>query len=312
MSSLRELSPVLIKIAKEELNEVPNRLKDDIKNLKIWAEKQKNFKSRISDQFLVAFLRGCKHSLERSKEKLERYYLLKANLEELYTNRRSDDPILLNILKQGIVLPLIKPHGEGGPIVHIIRPGSYDPNKIKFSDIIKVGTIIADIYLIENDNAVVSGLIEVLDLGNVSAQHLFHIDVAFVKKFATYYENGMPIRQKGFYFINTPTGFETLYNIFKPLISSKNKDRVVIAQGSKEIALHPYILKDILPEEYGGNGGSAEDINNYWITKFLEYKDYFIEEDCYVMEEKFKNSTFESCKMTNFGIDGSFRKIEFD
>jgi len=318
MSSLRNLSSVLNKVAVEELNEVPNRLEADIENFKIWTQQQKTFKSRISNQFLASFLRGCKHSLAGSKEKLEKYYLLKANLEELYTNRRSDDPIVLEILKQGIILPLLKPKGEDGPVVHIIRAGSYDPHKIKFVDIIKVGTIIADIYLLENDNAVIGGLVEILDLENVSAQHLFHIDIPFIKKFAKYYENGMPIRQKEFHFMNTPPGFEGLYNIFKPLISNKNRNRVFV-HGSKKESLHENISKDILPEEYGGNSGTINEINEYWITKFLSYKEYFIEEDNFTMlvepkcNEKFKENSMESEKCANgFGTDGSFRKIEFD
>lgn len=35
------------------------------------------------DQWLIAFLRGCKFSLERTKEKLDNYYTMKTMIPEI-------------------------------------------------------------------------------------------------------------------------------------------------------------------------------------------------------------------------------------
>lgn len=44
------------------------------------------------DQWLIAFLRGCKYSLERTKEKLDLYYTLRTITPELYTTK-PDNPL---------------------------------------------------------------------------------------------------------------------------------------------------------------------------------------------------------------------------
>ena len=52
-------------------------------------------------QFLVAFLRGCKFSLERTKAKMDMYYTLKSALPEFFTNRDPMLPEIQKILKAG-------------------------------------------------------------------------------------------------------------------------------------------------------------------------------------------------------------------
>lgn len=46
------------------------------------------------DQFLVCFLRGCKFSIERAKEKLDMFYTIRTAIPEFFTNR---DPSNLHI-----------------------------------------------------------------------------------------------------------------------------------------------------------------------------------------------------------------------
>lgn len=66
-------------------------------NLKI--NQQKYF--LLADQFLLAFLRGNKHSLERSKEKLDMFYTLRTVVPEIYRDRNPFDPVLQDFLKLG-------------------------------------------------------------------------------------------------------------------------------------------------------------------------------------------------------------------
>lgn len=53
------------------------------------------------DQFILTFLRGCKFSLERTKEKLDMHYTLKTMIPELYKNRDPFDPVTSKILSLG-------------------------------------------------------------------------------------------------------------------------------------------------------------------------------------------------------------------
>lgn len=55
----------------------------------------------VDDQFLLSFIRGCKHSMERTKEKLDTYYTMRTLLPEFFANRDPFLPELQEILKHG-------------------------------------------------------------------------------------------------------------------------------------------------------------------------------------------------------------------
>lgn len=91
MAKIRPLSAELRHIAETELNEVEERLPEDLQALRDWLAKQPHLKARQDDQFLVAFLRGCKFSLEKTKSKLDHFFTIKTMMPELFANRQMDE-----------------------------------------------------------------------------------------------------------------------------------------------------------------------------------------------------------------------------
>lgn len=55
----------------------------------------------LDDQLLLTFLRGCKFSLERTKEKLDMHYTLKTMIPEMFSNRDPFDPEIQKVLSLG-------------------------------------------------------------------------------------------------------------------------------------------------------------------------------------------------------------------
>lgn len=99
---IRPLQPALQQIAIEELNEVPSRVASDIAALREWVQLQPHLCSCLGDQFLLAFLRGSKFSLEKAKCKLDRFYTLQAAIPEVFNEHRlADDAQVLEIIRMG-------------------------------------------------------------------------------------------------------------------------------------------------------------------------------------------------------------------
>ena len=92
--NIREISPALQKIAKEELNEDPSQIPQMLEQFREWIRKSPHLRSRTDDQFLVSFLRGSKYSLERAKHKLDMYYTVREHSPEFFKNR---DPAEINV-----------------------------------------------------------------------------------------------------------------------------------------------------------------------------------------------------------------------
>ncbi|PZC74679.1 hypothetical protein B5X24_HaOG207348 [Helicoverpa armigera] len=131
---VRALTPVLAEKARAELNEDPARLEADLQHIKDWLAKQPHINARTDDQWLVVFLRGCKFSLERTKEKLDLYYSVRTTAPELFQMRHTD-PLFDEILGLGAFIILPKPATPDGPLIAIVRLSSYDPNKYNIVDV---------------------------------------------------------------------------------------------------------------------------------------------------------------------------------
>lgn len=101
MTNVRPLSPALAALAEKELNETPERLVTDLKSLKEWIKQSPHLRVRTDDQFLVTFLRGCKFSLEKAKQKFDLYYTVRSYMPEVMLNRDPLDDHLQSIIRLG-------------------------------------------------------------------------------------------------------------------------------------------------------------------------------------------------------------------
>lgn len=237
MASIRTVCPELAERAQKELNEVPSRIPEDIQALKDWIAKQPHLKARTDDQFLTTFLRGSKFSLERAKEKLDLFYTVRTAVTELFTNRDPTQSPTSEVIKCGVFLPLPKVTAPGAPRIFLIRPGAYDADKFTIQQVMKVSYMIVDILTIEDDNLAIAGQLGVLDMSKVGMGHFLQMTPGFVKKMTMLGQEASPFRQKGFHYINTPSGFETVFNLFKSFMNEKNQSRV------RDITKHESFMK---------------------------------------------------------------------
>ncbi|XP_063700142.1 retinol-binding protein pinta-like [Culicoides brevitarsis] len=283
---VRDLPPELTQVAFNDFGETPEKLTSSIIEIRKWLEANPHIKPRTDDQFFATFLRGCKYDMKIVKEKLESFYTVRTQLPEFFIDRNTKDQKLNDLLKAGIILPLPKTSTPDAPRTVVIRFTSYDPSKYKMAEVVTLIGLVFDILSVEDDNSAVSGQIYILDLAGASFKHVFQFTPSLLKKFATLGQGGNPIRVKEQHFINTPTGFGTIFNIFKGLFA---KEDLLMQVHSKVESLHKFVPPSILPVEYGGGDYKCSDIINTWSQKFLDFYDYF-------MEDK------------NFGVDLEMKK----
>lgn len=229
MVNIRPLNPELQKKAIEELNEDPERIQKDLDALRDWIKKSPHIKARDDDQFLVNFLRGCKYSLERVKQKFEMYHTLKTHIPELTRNRDPTSDKVLGAIRQGVGLPLPVLETPDAPRYFLVRPGCYDPSKYSIEDIIKISGMINDLMMQEDDNYVIAGQVGILDFSGVSMSHFLQFNPTFIKKMTMLQQDAAPIRQKASHFVNMPSIAMTVFNLFQSFTNEKNQRRVSLS-----------------------------------------------------------------------------------
>ncbi|XP_026331063.1 retinol-binding protein pinta-like isoform X2 [Hyposmocoma kahamanoa] len=270
--AVRPLPPELVEKAKVELFEDPKKLEDSIQHLKEWIAKQPHLKARTEDQWLAAFLRGTKFSLERAKEKIDLYYSLKTLVPELQTiNHRH--PKFMEIVKTGVNLFLPKSNNLTDPRVVIFRVAAHTPGQFTMPEIMSVGNTLQKIMYMEDDIFTVNGIVNVMDMKGATMSHFSQMTPLLMKKM---------------------------------VVAGQ-----ILVHGKDFEPLYKYVSKDILPLEYGGNGGTIQEITDYWVKKIEEYSEWLDEEEKYGTDES-KRPGKPKTSEEMFGVEGSFRQLEVD
>lgn len=235
--NVRQLSPELAAKAVKELNEVPSRLADDVQALRDWASKQPHLRARTDDQFLVSFLRGSKHSLERAKEKLDLFYTIRTSMSDVFTDIDPTSPRNLELLRLGSLLPLPNTITPDGPRIMLMRYHT-DPSKYTTLELIRVHFFLMNLMMKEDDNLIVGGQMGLIDFKGATMGHFTQFTPSLMRKFALMTQDASPMRMKSFNYLNIPGFFESIFNFFKTFLNEKMKKRV--SGGYFDFTLRPF------------------------------------------------------------------------
>uniref|UniRef100_A0A182MMW2 CRAL-TRIO domain-containing protein n=1 Tax=Anopheles culicifacies TaxID=139723 RepID=A0A182MMW2_9DIPT len=314
MSHIRPISPQLAEIAKRQLNEDTTQVESHLKVIRSWLAELDLPTSLVDDQFLIAFLRGCKFSLEKVKKKILLFYQIRSELPQIIQHRDPYDDGVLKIIRMGVGIPLPATEQPTDPKIFLIRVGRFQVSGCTFADIMKVGTMINDIVMREDDQMVICGMALIIDLKGVTAAHLMHLEMDLLKKVAILNQDASPLRMQGIHILHPPPGGHTAMNIFNGLLSEKNQHKRIHTHGRDLKSLHEHFSPSVLPREYGGDLESIDTIAKQWETKLLDNRNYLL--DMALMHAQPCSSPTASGTngSTNnaFGVEGSFRKLAFD
>ncbi|XP_067015628.2 retinol-binding protein pinta-like isoform X2 [Anabrus simplex] len=309
MPNIRPLSSELQEIAKKELGEDPNRVEKDLEHIKEWLKKQPHLKTRTDDQFLIAFLRGCKFSLERTKEKLDMFYTMRTALPEYFSKRDPMDPEIQEVLKLGLLVPLPVLDGQGRRVL-LQRMGGYDPAKISVQAIVQSNFLFWDIMMQEDDAGMVKGYVGFSDMKGATVAHAMQFTPSMMRKTMTCFNEAYPIRIKAMHYLNVHPIFDKLFQFASQFMKEKMKRRIHMHGGNLE-SIYEHIPKSVLPKDYGGDGPSLDELASDWKKKVESYRDYFLEDSKYCSNEKKRPGKPKSSEDL-FGLEGSFRQLTFD
>jgi hypothetical protein len=294
---------------REELREPdsPDAIAKDVAAIREWLDKQPHLPKDMDDGRLRTFLRGCKFSPEKVKQKLDMYYTMRNAIPEFFMDRDVSRPELSEILDVVQMPPLPGLTPEGRRVV-VLRSSDKDfiPNNV--ADCMKLTMMIGDIRLSE-EKVGVGGDVYILDASVASPAHFAKFTPAIVKKFLVCVQEAYPVKLKEVHVINVSPIVDTIVNFVKPFLKEKIRERIHIHSSIDE--LYKYVPKDMLPAEYGGTAGPIKDINEQWRNKLKEYTAWFKEQEASKANEALRPGGSRSVDDL-FGVDGTFRQLAID
>lgn len=125
-----------------------------------------------------------------------------------------------------MMLPLPKPAGEGTSRLILGLPGSLDPAVYPIDEVFKVIFMVGDLMMEEDDQMIVAGQVNIVDLKKATLAHFIHFTPAMMKKMTTLMEQGSPFRLKAIHYVNVPPFFEKIFNMVRSFLNEKMRARV--------------------------------------------------------------------------------------
>ncbi|XP_024081802.1 clavesin-2-like [Cimex lectularius] len=243
-----ELPKNLKILAENELNELPDKLRSNIKELRQLIEGEENLNARKDDLFLSAFLRGRKHDVAKAFQCLKNFYEFKARYPDMYKFLYpSRNPEVYEQNHFGNLPGL----DRKGRRICVLIPARFNIDQVPLTDSFKLGTSILEMML--NDLVLqVSGTVVIFDMGGLSLMMQARLITPTVAwHLALIVQDKIPMRLKAIHIINQPFYFNAVYALFKPLLKKKLRKRIFF-HGNDMESLHKHIAPENLPEEMGG------------------------------------------------------------
>ncbi|KAL3268050.1 hypothetical protein HHI36_007179 [Cryptolaemus montrouzieri] len=265
------------KYAAEVLNETEESRQNAFKEIKEWAASNQYLHVRTEEKYILPFLRCCKFNIERTKEKMKNFYVMRRERSEWFTNRNPNLSQIQQLVKNGSCLILKKTHENH--LVVIIRPTVHDPKRHGMDDVLKCAKMILDIGVMEEELSQVYGVIVIIDMANVSFAHARQLSISRIKHMVYAWQN-YHCRPKKMEFVNAPAYINVVLDVFKSFMSEKLRKRVTVRYDGIASVVN-IVDKAILPCDYGGEDGSLEELGRYWNEKLRSYTDWFVEDEQY-------------------------------
>ncbi|XP_030757680.1 retinol-binding protein pinta-like [Sitophilus oryzae] len=265
----------------DTLNESDENREKCLEEIRAWLRGDAAWlNARTETKHILPFLRGCKFNIEKTKTKMTNYYTMRRDRPEWFTNRNPLLPVLQELIRLGIFVPL-KHHHENQSVV-LVRTAAHDPKKHQWNDIFKAGMMILDVMCMENEKAQIYGVIAIFDMTGIGFAHYRTMTPSLMKNAVFSWQN-YHVRPKKLEFVNSPTYINVALNIIKSFMTEKMRGRVKVHFGGVCKA-QEVVNRDILPPEYGGEGESMAKLGEFWLDKLVQYKAWFADDERYKAE----------------------------
>lgn len=105
----------------------------------------------------------------------------------------------------------------------------FDPKQFRLLELFRFQWYLMDWQIYNDDNCVISGYIEIIDLSKLSLSFLTQFEPMLMKKMGVFAEKAAPMRMKGVHLVNCPKEAQAVLSLVRSLMSEKLQKRVCLA-----------------------------------------------------------------------------------
>ncbi|CAI9740231.1 clavesin-2-like isoform X2 [Octopus vulgaris] len=259
------LSHELVKKARRELHEVPDRRPDliDAVRSQIHTRPDINF-LRTDDVFILRFLRARKFDVVEAFRLYGRYFEYRQENSNLFRKFQAAEPSIKEALFDG--LPGVLPHYDHfGRKILVLYSANWDNTRYGLAAIYRAILLTLE-KLIDDEETQINGFIIIVDWSQFTFKQSTWLNPKILKLMIEGLQDCFPARFGGIHFINQPWYIEAIFKMIKPFLKEKNRDKIFM-HGINLTTLHQHIHKEVLPAELGGLEPPYN--NQYWAKQLV-------------------------------------------
>ncbi|XP_013167580.1 PREDICTED: retinaldehyde-binding protein 1-like [Papilio xuthus] len=260
-NSLLQFNPDTLEYVRKKCNlHQPGRMQEAIKILDEWTKKQAHFKNKKFDpHYLETTIIACKGSMERSKAQIDSICTFRTLMPTFFRrlNVKHDLGNLYDIVRP-VILPKMTPDHHR---VFMVKLNGAAFEASQFMDYYNFCIIIAE-YLKVHDY--LNGFLVFTDFNEINLMDFVtKLNPIELRQALTIYMQGFGMRLKGIHILSSSKLIDVLITILKQILSEKLIKRICVHKTMDTVYEH--IPKNILPSEFGGEGGSVKEIHESWV-----------------------------------------------
>ncbi|BES94785.1 transfer protein [Nesidiocoris tenuis] len=285
----------------EEYRRCPEIKKSEVAMIQDWLAKQPHL-PEISENHIIVYLRACKFSLEKTKEAIDLNFTIRTRYPDFFSARRLDK-IPLTVKNLEVMASPEK--DKNGNVVVFFRLKPMELSEWSFADFTKLSFMSQDACNWELGSA--PGYVFVHDIKNLTFGQIINSPISLIAASLKYSQEASACSIRGIHILNGGTIFEKLFTVIKPFLNQEVIDVMKVHPNYNDMVA--MVGAQAVPKEYGGTGPSVSEGYERMIELIKKYQESLVEEESQRVDEKKRP---EGSKAGDFGIQGSFRKIEVD
>jgi hypothetical protein len=202
----------------------------------------------FEDEFLIKFLYSRLFNVELTLQVLKNYFRLRKVHPELFLTPKQE-PIKSLLEDQCICF---FPHRNiTGEFLMVLRAENWEPRKYTATQLISGPVSFLEKAALD-PLIQKKGVIEVIDVKNLSWKQYLSINPFHLKLFSDISENSLPIRYSRVHIVNQNKLVQALYSILKMFFTKEFKERIIFNDSSYS-QLHKDVPLHLLPPYLGGS-----------------------------------------------------------
>ncbi|XP_067634964.1 clavesin-2-like isoform X2 [Eurosta solidaginis] len=236
-------------------------------------------------------------SIEDTKKLIKTNYSMRNKHAHIFLDRDPADADSKQTFDYADLVPLPGLTEEGYK-VSCYRLRDFDPSKVNHTADTKAFFMVSDCRFSmcdgddgsdEDSDMFANGEVQIFDMNGYTLKHLSKMTFSTLRIYMAFLQEALPVHLKAIHIINCPPYLDKIVTVLKPFIS-REVFKLIHFHTAGLDSLYKYVSRSILPEEYGGTGGTLDKLRAQLLANLSCKREYLMDPNYWKVDDSKRNT----------------------